>query len=269
MGRPSEIDWLAAAAGRRPRPRGGAGVLEHRRARRATAAARAATPRWRWTWRPRTRCSPSWRRLGAPLTAVSEERGEVSSAAAADPRGDRPGRRLAERQARPAVRVRVDRGGVGRSDGRRGPGPRDGARLRASSGGRARRGRLPRRRAAPAARPGGALEVLGLETARPSWWPPRPRRSCRLEARRLRVLGSVAPSLCLVAAGRLDAMMSLREVRSVDVAAGAADRARGGRRGGAPGRRRPRPGDALPGAGGAQRRAARPPCSGAAGPALT
>ena len=38
-------------------------------------------------------------------------------------------------------------------------------------------------------------------------------------ARRLRALGSVAASLCLVAGGRLDAMVSLREVRSVDVAA--------------------------------------------------
>jgi myo-inositol-1(or 4)-monophosphatase len=34
------------------------------------------------------------------------------------------------------------------------------------------------------------------------------------------VLGSVALSLCMVAAGRLDAMVTLRDVRSVDVAAG-------------------------------------------------
>ena len=40
-----------------------------------------------------------------------------------------------------------------------------------------------------------------------------------LGARRLRALGSVAASMCLVAGGRLDAMLSLREVRSVDVAA--------------------------------------------------
>jgi myo-inositol-1(or 4)-monophosphatase len=41
-----------------------------------------------------------------------------------------------------------------------------------------------------------------------------------LPARRLRTFGSVALSLCLVADGRLDAMLTLREVRSVDVAAG-------------------------------------------------
>ncbi|MBA3262345.1 MAG: hypothetical protein H0T69_07755, partial [Thermoleophilaceae bacterium] len=40
-----------------------------------------------------------------------------------------------------------------------------------------------------------------------------------LGARRLRALGSVAASMCLVAGGRLDAMLTLREVRSVDVAA--------------------------------------------------
>jgi myo-inositol-1(or 4)-monophosphatase len=35
----------------------------------------------------------------------------------------------------------------------------------------------------------------------------------------MRALGSVAASMCQVAAGRLDAMVTLREVRSVDVAA--------------------------------------------------
>ncbi len=35
----------------------------------------------------------------------------------------------------------------------------------------------------------------------------------------MRVLGSVALSLCLVAAGQLDAMTSLRPMRSVDAAA--------------------------------------------------
>jgi myo-inositol-1(or 4)-monophosphatase len=63
------------------------------------------------------------------------------------------------------------------------------------------------------------LEILGLETARPNLVAARIEAIAALEARRLRVLGSVAMSLCLVAAGRLDAMISLREVRSVDVAA--------------------------------------------------
>jgi myo-inositol-1(or 4)-monophosphatase len=66
----------------------------------------------------------------------------------------------------------------------------------------------------------GPLEVLGVETARPRLMAAAAPGLARLEARRLRVLGSVALSLCLVADGRLDAMLSLREVRSVDVAAG-------------------------------------------------
>jgi myo-inositol-1(or 4)-monophosphatase len=65
----------------------------------------------------------------------------------------------------------------------------------------------------------GPLEVLGLETARPSLVAGAAEAIAGLEARRLRVLGSVAAAMCLVAAGRLDAMITLREVRSVDVAA--------------------------------------------------
>ena len=74
-------------------------------------------------------------------------------------------------------------------------------------------------RGLPRLEPGG-LEVLGLETARPALVARAANEIAELEARRLRVLGSVAVSLCLVAAGRLDAMLTLREVRSVDVAAG-------------------------------------------------
>ena len=40
-----------------------------------------------------------------------------------------------------------------------------------------------------------------------------------VEARRIRALGSVAMTLCLVAAGQLDGMLSLRPIRSVDAAA--------------------------------------------------
>ena len=65
----------------------------------------------------------------------------------------------------------------------------------------------------------GPLEMLGLETARPALVAGASEAIAALEARRLRVLGSVAAAMCLVAAGRLDAMLSLREVRSVDVAA--------------------------------------------------
>jgi myo-inositol-1(or 4)-monophosphatase len=66
----------------------------------------------------------------------------------------------------------------------------------------------------------GPLEVLGLETARPALVAAAADAIAATGARRLRVLGSVAVSMCLVAAGRLDAMVTLREVRSVDVAAG-------------------------------------------------
>jgi myo-inositol-1(or 4)-monophosphatase len=74
-------------------------------------------------------------------------------------------------------------------------------------------------RALPRLRPG-PLEVLGLETARPRLVAAAADAILAVEARRLRVLGSVALSLCMVAAGRLDAMVTMREIRSVDVAAG-------------------------------------------------
>jgi myo-inositol-1(or 4)-monophosphatase len=65
----------------------------------------------------------------------------------------------------------------------------------------------------------GPLEMLGLETARPGLVAEVAPALADLEARRIRALGSVASSICLVAAGQLDAMVTLRPVRSVDVAA--------------------------------------------------
>jgi len=65
----------------------------------------------------------------------------------------------------------------------------------------------------------GPLEVLGLETARPELVAAAASAIASVDARRLRVLGSVAMTLCLVAAGQLDAMLSLRPIRSVDAAA--------------------------------------------------
>jgi myo-inositol-1(or 4)-monophosphatase len=67
----------------------------------------------------------------------------------------------------------------------------------------------------------GPLEVLGLETARPGLVAEAAPALGSLEARRLRALGSVAATLCLLAEGGLDAMISLHSVRSVDAAAGA------------------------------------------------
>ena len=66
----------------------------------------------------------------------------------------------------------------------------------------------------------GELELLGLETARPEAVAKGAAGLAELGAQRIRAMGSVAVTLCLVAAGRLDAMVSLREVRSVDAAAG-------------------------------------------------
>jgi myo-inositol-1(or 4)-monophosphatase len=66
----------------------------------------------------------------------------------------------------------------------------------------------------------GPLEILGLETARPSRVAAQAEAIAASGAQRLRILGAVATSLCLVAAGRIDAMVTMGEVRSVDVAAG-------------------------------------------------
>jgi myo-inositol-1(or 4)-monophosphatase len=66
----------------------------------------------------------------------------------------------------------------------------------------------------------GPLELLGLETAHPEAVAESAAGIAGLGAERVRAVGSVALTLCLVAAGRLDAMVSLRNVRSVDAAAG-------------------------------------------------
>src|SRR3954454_16588158 len=67
----------------------------------------------------------------------------------------------------------------------------------------------------------GPLEVLGLETARPALVAEAADAIAELGARRIRALGSVAVTLAFVAQGALDAMLSLRPIRSVDAAAGA------------------------------------------------
>jgi myo-inositol-1(or 4)-monophosphatase len=63
------------------------------------------------------------------------------------------------------------------------------------------------------------LEIVGIETARPQLFGEHADGIAALPSRRIRVLGSVALSLCFVADARLDGMLSLRSVRSVDVAA--------------------------------------------------
>lgn len=63
-----------------------------------------------------------------------------------------------------------------------------------------------------------ALEVVGLESADPDLVAPV-MEVLAGNAHRLRVVGSIAITLCQVAAGRFDGMCSLRPCRSVDVAA--------------------------------------------------
>jgi myo-inositol-1(or 4)-monophosphatase len=65
----------------------------------------------------------------------------------------------------------------------------------------------------------GRLEVIGIESADPRWV------AASIDdlvgsAYRLRALGTIASSLCQVAAARFDAMVSLRNCRGVDAAAG-------------------------------------------------
>jgi myo-inositol-1(or 4)-monophosphatase len=65
----------------------------------------------------------------------------------------------------------------------------------------------------------GRLEVLGIESADPRWVKASidSLEGC---AYRLRALGTIASSLCQVAAARFDGMVSLRRSRGVDAAAG-------------------------------------------------
>lgn len=154
-----------------------------------------------------------------PLTAVSEERGEVVIAGGGEVRVviDPVDGSLNAKRGLPFACVsiavasgpRMDQvqvGWVGELDP-----PRDWWAVR---GGGAWRDGVRLAQLTP-----GPLEVLGLETARPELVVANAEALAGIGAGRLRALGSVAASMCLVAAGRLDAMLSLREVRSVDVAA--------------------------------------------------
>ncbi|MGH2835606.1 MAG: inositol monophosphatase family protein [Solirubrobacteraceae bacterium] len=66
--------------------------------------------------------------------------------------------------------------------------------------------------------PDGRIEVVGIESADPRWL--KGSIDILIErAYRLRALGAMAPSLCQVAAGRFDGLVSLRGCRAVDAAA--------------------------------------------------
>jgi myo-inositol-1(or 4)-monophosphatase len=71
------------------------------------------------------------------------------------------------------------------------------------------------------ARPeGSGLELLGIEGAKPGRVSEYADRLAGTDSRRLRTVGSIALSLCYVAAGRLDGLITLEMCRSVDCAAG-------------------------------------------------
>src|SRR5258706_380914 len=63
------------------------------------------------------------------------------------------------------------------------------------------------------------FEIVGLETARPELIGEHSEQIARIPSNRVRALGSVALSMCFVADARMDGMLTLRQVRSVDVAA--------------------------------------------------
>jgi myo-inositol-1(or 4)-monophosphatase len=70
------------------------------------------------------------------------------------------------------------------------------------------------------AEPDTPLEILGLESAHPWLVSAAADAIAETEAHRLRMVGSIALSLCYVASARFDGMLSLRPARSVDAAAG-------------------------------------------------
>jgi myo-inositol-1(or 4)-monophosphatase len=172
--------------------------------------------------------------LGVPVTAISEERGEVEIARTAGTEGDSVrvvidpvDGSLNAKRGLPFACVSiaiasgprmadVEIGWVAELEPRLSAGdePRAGRDWWAVRGEGAFRGGEPLAPLSP-----GSLEVLGLETARPELVAKFSDSIESVGARRVRALGSVAMTLCLVAAGQLDAMVSLRPVRSVDAAA--------------------------------------------------
>ncbi|MGI8805829.1 MAG: inositol monophosphatase family protein [Thermoleophilaceae bacterium] len=72
----------------------------------------------------------------------------------------------------------------------------------------------------PALEAGSEIELLGVDSATPRLVAAAAPALQATGARRLRALGSIALHLCHVASGRLDAMLSLAACRSVDAAAG-------------------------------------------------
>jgi len=70
----------------------------------------------------------------------------------------------------------------------------------------------------PERRVGEKIEMLGVESADPRWLRDAA-DDLAARAHRVRALGAMAVTICQVAAGRLDGMVTLRRCRAVDVAA--------------------------------------------------
>jgi myo-inositol-1(or 4)-monophosphatase len=79
-------------------------------------------------------------------------------------------------------------------------------------------GALVGERLARVSPPAERLEVVGIESMEPQW-SQAPLEALVDKAYRVRVVGSIAITAAYVAAGRFDAMLSLRPCRSVDAAA--------------------------------------------------
>ena len=150
-------------------------------------------------------CTP----IGHSFTAISEERGDgrVRRRQRRHPGRDRPDRRLAQRPADPAVALPQHRRRLRADDG-------DvefgyvydfgaGEEFVARAGGGSTLDDQPLR----AEGPGYGLEVVGLEAAKPERILPM---ISELEGKayRIRAIGSIAITLCYVAAGRLDGMLT-------------------------------------------------------------
>ena len=160
-------------------------------------------------------------RLGAPVTAVSEERGEVSVAGGGPAHVviDPIDGSLNAKRGLPAYGLSIAVAG----------GPTMGdvqvgfvADLATGEEWWARRGEGAHRgdRRLPPLEADGALELLGVDSATPALIHSAAEALAGTGAGRLRAFGSIALHLCHVAAGRLDAMLSLAACRSVDAAAG-------------------------------------------------
>ncbi len=160
--------------------------------------------------------------LGAPVTAVSEERGEVAIAGGGPVRVviDPIDGSLNAKRALPfhCLSIAVS-GGPTMADVELGyvADLQAGTEWWAIQGGGAFR---DGEALAPAPPDGSDIELLGVESANPRLVSAAAPALAATGAHRLRAYGSIALQLCEVGAGRLDAMLSLAPSRSVDAAAG-------------------------------------------------